>query len=162
MPIHDTLRWAFRATTVSVDVHYRPERPRSDVDTTATQAMVKWEVAFLLETIELDLKQRLEGFLKQRSGPTWWTTLPAAVQKKAALRYKWTATDVGRRRLRYPDIMWLSFGDALVVLRELPGADWRACMAAERNRRPLVRSSYQADRQFEATMSAVGKIRRSF
>lgn len=70
------------------------------------------------------------------------------MQKKASLRFKWTAADVGRRRLRYPDIAWLSFGDVLTVLRDLPKKQWKLCLASESGRRKTLEQQLRAVKVF--------------
>ena len=63
------------------------------------------------------------------------STLPQTVQKTTALRVKWTVAETGAKTLSYPDMAWLSFRDAIAVLRELPKDKWRSCMASEPRRR---------------------------
>jgi hypothetical protein len=114
MKVHESIKWGLLATTISAG--YLPHRDKSGSRFTfeITEAAIRVFVAALLETIELDIKARLQRFLRRTRGIDWWNTLPARVQQNARNRHRWTSAELGpRRTYAYPNLAWLTMGDGV-------------------------------------------------
>src|SRR5208337_3120342 len=147
MLVHDTIRWGLRAEQIATSI--LPRFVSSSMKhRTIGDAILMLELPVLLEGLELNLKRRLERFLAQTRGPTWWATLPKDVRRKAELRWKWSSADLGARLPPFPDMVWLSMGDTLLVLSALSFREWKTCMDAERSRRKAFQQLLRSVKSF--------------
>lgn len=119
-------------------------------------------VGALMRDIELTLKSRVYRFLQRRWGPDWWDHLPVFVRRSARNRRRWSAEQLGQRRvLGEKDIAWLSMGDVLRVLAEFPPEDWQECLDSETRRRREVDRSLRQIKAYRDYHLAHPKPRRT-
>jgi hypothetical protein len=134
---HDTIRWALIARHTRE--HYL--RGRSVVglasgdlplNRAAQEMALIVFVRELLQEIELGLKDRLQRHMRKKHGAAWWDQLPESIRRNAKSRRAWSSTQLGARRVLGPhNIAWLTMGDVVRVLTELPDDQWRSCLDAE-------------------------------
>jgi len=90
----------------------------------------------LLRDIELDLKRRVERYLRKTHADQWWAHIPRDARRNVVVRRRWSAHQLGDRRiLAEHDISWLSMGDVLRVLAALSPSEWQHCLDSENRRR---------------------------
>jgi len=147
MLVHDTVRWGFRAKALVASVLPR-FISRSIKHRTLNDAILMLHLPVLLESVELDLKRRLESFLPTTRGSTWWDTLPRDVQRKAQLRWRWSSQESSLRLPHFSDTVWLSIGDTLNVLSALDTREWRICMDSETGRRKVFQQYLRSVKSF--------------
>lgn len=136
MRVHPSITWALFARVISTNYVSARGASASSLVNGIVEANIRLFVGILLEDIELDLKESLETSLARTHGPSWWMSLPKHVQRSAQNRHRWTATQLGARRLvQFPGVHWLTMGDVLAVLAGLSRADWKLCLSAETARR---------------------------
>lgn len=147
MHLHESVAWGLHATSVSEHILPQRQMGRSSdlrfLTGAMTEVFLHFTVGTLLEEIELHLKTRLLRFMLSHRGPSWWTTLPSKVQNGAASRHKWSAAQLGKKRVfRYPDVAWFTMGDIATILDTLSPIDWRTCLDADTRRQREFRRKF--------------------
>ncbi len=118
---HESIRWALTVRSQRADTLPQRGTPMKSLMLMGmTEALITITVGELLRMIELDLKDRLERFLRSGHRQGWWMQLDTRVRRNAENRRKWTVAEIGTRRVaRLESTDWLSMGDVLRCLRNL-------------------------------------------
>src|ERR1051326_1013974 len=93
---HESIRWALAARSLRADTLPQRGTPKESLMMMSmTEALITITVGELLRTIELDLKDRLERFLRSGHRHAWWMQLDTRVRRNAENRRKWTVAETG-------------------------------------------------------------------
>jgi hypothetical protein len=100
---HDAVSWALFARSIKANYLRQEEEDgaesRSPLLRGLNEGIRIVTVGELMRDIELTLKWRVTRFLKLEWGDSWWSHIPGPVRRRARSRRKWSAEQLGQRRV---------------------------------------------------------------